>query len=145
MAKTHRYMYICMHTVYNKRKAANFIFNMIKFQFNFNSILFKNRWQKSQGSCMSHYKNKTSTTQRIYNFRKRTYLQKYSIHYTYMYLELHNSYQYISVYDRWPLTDYSELHSCQYISIYDRWPLTDYSELHSYQYISVYDRWPLTA
>ena len=33
---------------------------------------------------MSHYKKKTSTTQRIYNFRKRTYLQKYSIHYTYI-------------------------------------------------------------
>ena len=33
---------------------------------------------------MSDYKNKTSTAQRIYNFRKKTYLQKYSIHYTYI-------------------------------------------------------------
>ena len=54
--------------------------------------LFKNRWQKSQGSCMSHYKNKTSATQRIYNFRKE-HIYKSTVSITHIYLELH-SYQY---------------------------------------------------
>ena len=61
----------------------------------FNSIYSKTDDRSSQGFCMSHYKNKTSTTQRIYNFRKRTYLQKYSIHYTYI-----PRVAFISVYER---------------------------------------------